>query len=184
MIDVRDMMDAGLYKFPDKSNESFGWFQMTEAMFLHILDILPTGKTVLEFGSGWGSTQLAKYYNVYTVEHDSAYIDKYPDLHYIHAPMKKNWYDVEALKTQMPKEYDMIIVDGPVGGGIIHQGKLYTTRSGFNRNIDLFKTDVPIVWDDLHFAPVYNAFVELALKLGKVPNIYVGDVTKSYGVIR
>ena len=158
---------------------------MSEVMFRHILDVLPDGKTVLELGSGWGSSQLAKHYKVYSIEHDSTYVGKYPDVNYIHAELDPytEWDDTDGLAGKLPKDYDMIIVDGPSGGMVVNGEKLKTSRSGFNKNIDLFKTDVPIFWDDCHFIPAYNAFVELAIKLGRIPHLYVGDVTKSYGVL-
>jgi hypothetical protein len=185
LIDLQKCLDDGLYEFPDKSMNSFGWYQMSEIMFKHILDTLPDGKVVLELGSGWGSSQLAEHYTVYTIEHDSTFVGKYPDVNYIHSPLDPytGWYELEPLAEQLPKHYDMIIVDGPSGGMTLNGEKLQTSRNGFNKNIELFNTDVPIFWDDTHFIPAYNAFMELAIKLKRIPHLYAGDYTKSYGVL-
>ena len=165
--------------------DTFGWYQMSEVMFRHILDVLPVGKIVLELGSGWGSSQLAKHYKTYSVEHDSNFLNKYDDVHYVFAPLnpRTGWYESDTMAENLPDHYDMIIVDGPSGGMVINGEKMKTSRVGFNRNIKLFNTDVPIFWDDTHFIPSYNAFMELALMLKKVPHLYAGDYTKSYGVL-
>ena len=185
MIDKQKFLDEGLYRFPDKSMESFGWYQMSEVMFRHILDVLPKGKTVLEIGSGWCSSQLAKHYKTYSVEHDSKFLNKYDDVHYVFAPLDPNtgWYDPETLYEEMPDKYDLIIVDGPSGGMVINNSGAQSSRMGFVNNHKLFNTDLPIFWDDTHFIPAYNAFVDLAMKLKRIPHLYVGDYTKSYGVL-
>ena len=46
----------------------FGQVSISKNCFELIRSILPEGKTILEFGSGFGTTQLAKHYNMYSVE--------------------------------------------------------------------------------------------------------------------
>ena len=178
MIDQEQFLKEGLYNYPDKSFESFGWFQMAETTFRHILDILPEGKTILELGSGWVSTQLAKHYKVYTVEENKEYLNKHEDVNYIHIPVVAtiNYYNPIELEKKLPKDYDLLIVDGPAVSS--RDG-----RKGFLKNLSLFKTNVPIFFDDTHMHAVHNTFVNVALKLNKVPHLFVGDVTKSYGVL-
>ena len=77
--------------------------------------------------------ELIKYWNVYSVEenHNWATVMSCHN-NYIYAPLKDNWYDLDELKHWLPKEYDLIIIDGPKGswGNPI--------RTGFYKNKDLF----------------------------------------------
>ena len=51
------------------------------------------------------------------------------------------WYDPDDLFPNLPKEYDLILVDGPGGRW---------GRGGFYKHIDNFNTDVPMIFDDIH----------------------------------
>ena len=55
-------------------------------------------------------------------------------------PNDKGWYDVEVLKKEIPENYDLILVDGPWG---------QIGRGGFIKNLNIFRTDVPIIIDDV-----------------------------------
>ena len=41
-----------------------------------------------------------KYYSVFSIEHDQSWIGKY-NTHYIYAPIKNGWYDIEILKREL-----------------------------------------------------------------------------------
>ena len=98
------------------------------------------GSTILELGSGGGTIDLAKDYKVYSVEHDKEWLNLSPNTKYIYAPIKNNWYDVDVLRKELPKKYDLIIVDGPPG---------YIGRKGFYENLKkLFDTKAIILVDD------------------------------------
>ena len=128
---------------------------------------LPKGKTILELGSGDGSKRLVEAgYTVYAVEHDEGWITRWPnDVNYIYAPLREHkkvegfdanvWYDPAYLQD-LP-DYDLIIVDGPPG---------CEGRSGFLKYFDeLFKSDVPIVIDDMQRVPERLLVTRLAKKL-------------------
>ena len=85
-------------------------------LFDFVREKLPDGSSILEFGSGAGSTyEFSKYYNLYSIEQDAKYINKYNST-YIYSPIKCGWYDVEILKkTLFNLKYDLVLVDGPVG---------------------------------------------------------------------
>lgn len=176
--DFPTLLRDGLFAYPKKDGESFGWYQLCESTFRHIHQILPAGKTILELGSGWVSGQLAKDYKVFSVEENPQWLNRSPCVDYIWVPIDSvsGWYNVPLLAERLPKEYDFLIVDGPAGA-------FETGRRGFFDNLSLFKTDIPILFDDLHFFTVYRTFMEIALKLNRVPYLYPGDVTKSYGVL-
>lgn len=127
---------------------------------------------MIELGSGWASGEFSKHYNVWSVEHNARWIGKY-DTNYIHAPIIDGWYSTEALKEHLPKDYGLILVDGPPGS--IGRGKFFD-------NIDLFKTDVIIIFDDVQRDPEYNLMVKVANHLDRTIEIHeCGD--KKFGVV-
>lgn len=105
---------------------------------------IPKGSTILELGSGKGSTQLlCDEYKMYSIEHMDKWIGKFNSI-YIHAPIKDGFYDRKVLKKKLPKEYALILVDGPprkIDGKKVG-------RKGFGENLDLFNTDCVIIFDD------------------------------------
>ena len=132
-------------------------WSISEDLFNYIRRILPEGRTILELGSGWGTGQLSKFYTVYSIEHDKRWLDKY-DSNYIYASIKNRWYDAEILRKELPKKYDLILVDGPTGG---------IGRGGFYQNLDLFNTDVVMIFDDVHRQEEYDLMVTVATELNK-----------------
>jgi hypothetical protein len=129
-----------------------GWAISTE-LFNWILENIPKGSTILELGSGRGTRELVKHYNVYSVEHDKKWLNLVPQSIYIHAPLVDNWYDVEILKELLPKKYDVLLIDGPPA----------EKRVGVIKHSNLFKTDIPIIIDDSNRkldATVVNHFMK------------------------
>ena len=99
-----------------------GWAIPIEA-FKWILENIPKGSTILELGSGNGTKELVKYYNVISIEENEKWVNVVPESTYIYSPLKKYpfvnkhsccWYDDDKLNN-LPKEYDLLIIDGPVG---------------------------------------------------------------------
>jgi len=124
----------------------FGGYAIAEETYKWILKNLPKGKTILELGSGKGTVELTKHWKVYSIEHDKRWLRYAEKSNYIYAPIisygkKKqyNWYDRKIIKRKIPKEYDLLLVDGPTGN---------IGREGFLRNIGLFKMNIPIIIDD------------------------------------
>jgi hypothetical protein len=126
-----------------------------------VAELMPVGGTVLELGSGY-STQwfVDQGCTTYSVEHDTIWLNKVPGAHYIHAPINEygrhnrmprsigkrfpeavGWYNPKTLRKHLPKEYDLILVDGPPRD---------FGRIGFYIHLGLFRSDVPIVLDDMH----------------------------------
>jgi len=79
--------------------------------------------TILEFGSGYGSNEIGKTRKIFSVEHDDRFVDIFPNVDYIYAPLKRktilgsnveaDWYDTEAVISSLPEKTDLILVDGP-----------------------------------------------------------------------
>ena len=74
---------------------------------------LPEGSKILEFGSGKGTIELTKKYEVISVEDNEQWLYLAPDSTYIYAPIVNDWYDWQALDTLKNETFDLILVDGP-----------------------------------------------------------------------
>lgn len=123
------------------SDERFGGWSIEESAFDWILSHLPEGSTLLEFGSGFVTDELAKHYKVYSIEHHPNYIDK-RNTTYIYAPYNGgNWYNITILKEELPKiTYDFILIDGPDSN----------KRNNFFKHSDMFNLSVPMLFDDMN----------------------------------
>ena len=92
--------------------------------------LLPKDSTILELGSGEGSTvALGQNYKLYSVENQPQWYDKFKDYTtYINCGSKsyddeytrpkeflldKAWFEPEDLFPNLPKSYDLILIDGP-----------------------------------------------------------------------
>lgn len=127
-----------------------GW-AVSESLVNKIKEILLPGSTILELGSGDGSTAaLSIDYKLISIEENEKWLNKYINVNYIYCPLKphkelKNyenmtvWFDAEILRPQLAGiEYDLLLVDGPS-----------SPRAGLIKYWDMFKSDVPIIVDDL-----------------------------------
>lgn len=166
------------YCFPcDKLRQAYGvnnlnGWAISENLFIYILEILPIGSTILELGSGTGTLELSKYYNMVSIEHNQDWLNKY-DSRYIYAPLINDmWYDVEVLRQELCNlDYHLILVDGPPK----HR------REGLLNHLNLFNWNVPIILDDVNRQYDMNLAISLAKHLGKIPTVYKDD--KSFAVI-
>ena len=136
-------------------------WSVEKALLQTVQKMLPVGGTLLELGSGYSTAWFVEQgYTIYSVEHDTVWLNKVPGAHYIHAPIDgwgrhnriprslgkrfpeaTGWYNPKSLRKHLPKDYDLILVDGPPRD---------FGRVGFLVHLDLFRKDVPIVLDDMH----------------------------------
>jgi hypothetical protein len=124
-------------------------FEVCREMIQWIKDNIPTGNTILELGSGKGSTQhLCDDYILYSIEHEAKFLNKFKST-YIHAPIKDDFYDPEILKIQLPKKYDLLLIDGPPRKIYEDGVSRKVGRRGFMNYTDLFYLDCPIIIDDI-----------------------------------
>ena len=137
-------------------------FLMCNEIHEWIEEHLPKGSTILELGSGKGTTRMVQNYTVYSIEHSKKWMNRYGS-NYIYAPIKKGWYDIEAIKKGIPKHYDLLLVDGPprkVDGVKIG-------RRPLGDHLDLFNTDVPIIVDDSDRGREMKLLKDIVEKLGR-----------------
>lgn len=156
---------------------ALGGFSISEDLFLYILKTLEKGSTILELGSGTATGELAKYYKMYSIEHDKGYLNLQPS-NYIYAPIRNYenhlWYDIDHLKCQLPTNYDLLLIDGPPG----HIG-----RRGFYYFLELFHTDITIIFDDAQRNYDLQVALDVAEKLKKPYKIYTCSDGKKFVVI-
>lgn len=103
-----------------------------------IIDNIQPGSVIVELGSGSGSHELGKTYNMHCVEHDVAWLHRYSNIWYYFAPVKDGWYNSDFISA-LPKDYALLIIDGPPST---------IGRSGILRHIEKFRMDIPIIIDD------------------------------------
>ena len=144
-------------------NMNFGGSGIMEELFKHICEMLPSGKTILEFGSGDVSTAyLGQRYRLFSVEDKLEWVGKHHS-RYIHAPLVNGWYDLTKLLEQLPARCDLILVDGPTGEG---------NRGGFLENVDSFFHDCPIIFDDTNRAGEKHLALMTAVRLRREVKFY------------
>ena len=153
--------------------------------------LLPKGSTIIELGSGEGSTvAIGQDYKLYSVENQPEWYDKFKDYTtYINCgsksydteytkpkefPLDKAWYEPDDLFPNLPKSYELILIDGP--GGHTHGWG----RGGFRKHIDKFNTDAYMVFDDINRAEESLLMVSISEYLERDYEV----VDKNTGVIR
>ena len=163
-------------------DDALGSWSIDESLYDYIREVLPDGSTILELGSGYGTSWFAEHYTIYSVEHDPDFVDKY-DSTYIHVPLKDHkplanhqstrWYDAAMLREGLEGlKYDLLLIDGPP-----------QTRSGFFKYMELFDKDAIWVFDDLHREIDRKVVNSVASKL-KCPYVVRGNgAGKPFGVI-
>ena len=129
-----------------------------------ISQLVEDGAVIVELGSGYGTKKLVQRYTVWSIENDEKWVGFCEGANYIHAPIIPDpdreilWYDSSILKANLPKAYDLILVDGPPGK---------FGREGLLSNFNLFRTDVPIIIDDTIRDQEAKIARELAYKLNR-----------------
>ena len=78
---------------------TLGGWAITQQCFDWILDTVPSGSKVLEFGSGMGTGELVKHFEMTSIEQDSFWMNGFTGSRYIYAPIVDDWYSWEALEN-------------------------------------------------------------------------------------
>ena len=167
----------------------FGGWSISKFLFDFINRLLEPGSRIIEMGSGWGTGELAKSFEMYSIEHNPHFLNLHYS-NYINAPIVEylddsfpndiGWYDPGILKKELPRYYDLILVDGPLGT---------IGRSGFYRNLALFRSDVPIILDDVDRKDELKLLKMVETKTGRKAVIYEdlslkdGEKTKHFAVL-
>jgi len=134
-----------------------GNWSISEVVYKEILNLLPKGKTILELGSGEGTRELAKHYEIFSVEQNERYVGKNNKKeNYIYGPLKNGWYNIS--KDDLPNHYDLLLIDGPIG----------KNRQNIIPNLSLFNlTDTIIIVDDVNRSGDMLVAKEISNKTGR-----------------
>jgi predicted O-methyltransferase YrrM len=162
--------------------EELGDWSLSPEMYQYIREVLPEGSTILELGSGFGTSMLSEYYTMYSVEHDEDFLDRYNTI-YFHVPLKEHkaiknhegtvWYDADVLRPLLNGlEYDLLLVDGPP-----------ESRAGFVKYFDMFDPDAIMVFDDVNRKRDNSVMNSIAAKLNVHYVTYGAGTEKLFGVI-
>ena len=144
-------------------SKNLGNWAIGEGAFEWIYNNIKHGSTILELGSGTGTIELCKYYNVYSVEQEARWLNLAHD-QYIFAPLKSydnmaphssGWYN-DSMFEKLPTNYDFLLIDGPVGNN----------RANFMLFHEKFNFDIPVLLDDTQRGEV----VKMANDLSKIYN--------------
>lgn len=150
------------------NNHKWGGSGIERCVFEYILDKIKIGSTVIELGAGYCSTKaFSEFYNLYSIEENENYINLIDNVNYIFAKIKNNWYDREIVSNNIPKNHQLVFVDGPSGEG---------NRSGLLDNLDLFNQETIYIFHDTYRGPEKKLAESVAKKLNK--NITFFDTTK------
>jgi hypothetical protein len=136
---------------------TWGGNEISHLLYYYIEETLPVGKTILELGSGWGTSQLMKQWNVWSIESELEWLAKFNKTQSLFVPIKDRWYDPKILKESLDGlKYNLLLVDGP-----------YVNREGFIEHFSLFNPKVPIVFDDVKRDRGKAIASEIAKKAGR-----------------
>lgn len=155
----------------------FGEWYIDIEVFIWIFLRLPNGSTILELGSGRGTGSLARLYKMYSIENEEQFLNK-QNTTYIHAPYKEYkpdtlWYDIQAIKDGVPKNYDLLLIDGPSS----------SVRPNMLDHLELFDLTKPIVIDDLQENDLMKFAEKLAAIVNRKLEVMEGKSGKKFGVI-
>ena len=157
-------------------------FAISRELFCWIVENIPSGSKIIEFGSGSGTVELTKHFEVCSIEHDSKWLGHARQANYIHAPLVSygnyQWYDHNVVKSNLSTDYDLIIVDGPPNNP---QTSLIG-RQGFVDHLHLFRCDVPIIFDDVNRPQEYDNMVAVADRLNQPFRVFRGW-QKDFGIV-
>lgn len=140
---------------------------------------LPKGGTVLELGSGAGSTVELKNhgYNVYSIEHNERYVGTWNDVeHTIVAPFDgTGFYNMDIVVSKLPSiQYDILLIDGPDTEN--------RTLRFYEYGCQHFNPNVPWFFDDWFGQQMKIGIKAVANKTGRELLVFE-DTTKQYAVL-
>jgi GR25 family glycosyltransferase involved in LPS biosynthesis len=134
-----------------KMNDLGGWSISKE--LLEDLLKFPKGTKMVELGSGDGTKYLVSHFSLISIEQNEKYLNLHHD-NYIYAPIKKDWFDLGALKGK-DLSCEILLVDAPFG----------TSRRGVIDNFHLFKSKT-VIFDDVNRPKDLEIALEFCKKYG------------------
>lgn len=88
---------------------SWGGSGIEKVVYDYIVNLLPKGSSILEFGAGYVSTvALMNDYDLISIEHNPEFANINPNT--ILCDIKDGWFDLN--RKHLKDEYDLIFIDG------------------------------------------------------------------------
>lgn len=172
-----------------RENKNLSEWAVSEEVVDFLENNLKENCTIIEFGSGSGSIEIEKNFNLWSIEHNNLFLYK-NTLQNVYAPIKKykkinptlktdikeyKWYNEETVENVMNKiNYECILVDGPPG---------CIGREGFLHNLNKFNTNCLIIIDDVNRTEENKLLYDVSKKLSCKYTVYHCSDGKSFGVI-
>ena len=149
-------------------------FMLTSCALDAIFERLEPEATILEMGSGDGTTALIQHgFNVVSIEHDEAWASLHQGT-CIFAPIvptpaaiaaaESGWYEFDPQDPMLPEEVDLLLIDGPPG---------WIGRSGILDHPFLFRLAKHILVDDTDRAAEHRLAERIfALTNGSIEHVH------------
>ncbi len=153
-------------------SENWQSFKVSKWLLEIVEKIIPPGKIILELHSNSVNQKIYENYNVYSVEYDLYWLNKY-NAQYIYAPLKNNWFDIDIMIKELPTYYDLLIVNGPIGDKMI----------GFYKHLHLFNQNVPIIFSNILRPLDFETFINVSKTLNRSTELIAKDTVRLIGII-
>jgi 16S rRNA A1518/A1519 N6-dimethyltransferase RsmA/KsgA/DIM1 with predicted DNA glycosylase/AP lyase activity len=153
---------------------NFGGWAIDKSTYKWILDNIDFGSNILELGSGTGTIELAKYYNVYSIEHNEDFLNLSKKSTYIYVEILNDFYNIPKTKDKLPKKYSLLLIDGPP--------KTVSNRNKFLEYIEYFNLECKILIDDTNRDNELKLLKDIS-KIVNRPYRIIGSEDKSFGII-
>ena len=147
------------------------WMLPSE-IFVYLCELFPSGSKILEFGSGDGTRILAERFDICSIEHDEVWAEKLDsECHLISIKSKDistetgqaGWYDVDEVLKVIPRDLDIVIIDGPNGT---------IGRHGILSVLDSLPKSATYIVDDVHRDAEMDLYKKLVQWHGGEGNIF------------
>lgn len=114
---------------------------------------VPKGSTILELGSGDGSTtELSKHYDLRSIEHNPDYVGKWGDASKVMlAEIVDGFYDKKVMDTINSIDYKALLVDGPDWD---------SRMVAFNKHLHYFNPKIHWFFDDMAHDQIMHGILE------------------------
>ena len=161
-----------------------GWM-LPQAAFDMIEKRIPSGGSIIELGSGDGSTRLMETFNLISIEHNQKWFNTHPG-ECILAPIQPNiqsalvgelgWYDeIKVRQAFSSEQIDLLLIDGPPGD---------IGRTGILAFPDLLRKAKAILVDDTHRAPEHSLALSIAAEVQGTITMHKSDQQQFDGTPR
>lgn len=155
----------------------WGVHSISKELFDCIGHFVPSGKTILEFGSGFATGEFCKKYKVISIEDDERFLSIYPT-QYIHAERIRvpwNWYRMESIRENLKTPYDAVLVDGNSDDSRL---------VGLAANFEFFDQNATWFFDDLNIETIRIDFMtKIMPKFGYRPFVEYTCGPKHFAVL-